>query len=214
MKTLEHILDNSKLDNVSSYRRHKLNFFAVNKCCGTAIKAALLQEKIKNPTALRYDYVYDHEDAVYITKEYASMMSDEWLNFSVIRHPYIRFMSLYKHFIIRDPLRRKELHPHLQQHGGLDYFSDFLFDNTDNLTCNHHMKSICSFLMDKNAVIIPDIVFRFEEEYDTIIDFLNSYGCELQKANVSNIKIEMSSYTKKLIKERYAQDFETFNFEE
>lgn len=211
---MENILDSSKLDNVSSYREHKLNFFAVTKCVGTAIKAALLRQKISNPTALRYDYVYDHEDATYITKEYASRMSDEWLNFSVIRHPYKRFSSLYKHFIIRDPLRRIELHPHLKQHGGIEYFAEFLFDNTDDLTCNHHMKSICSFLMDENDVIIPDIVFSFEEEYDTILDFLNSYGCTLEKANVSNLDIELSSYTKKLISERYALDFETFYFGE
>ena len=208
------MLDPSKFDNVTSYQNYKLNFFAVTKCGGTAIKAALLKEKIIDSSSLRYDYVYDHPEAVYITKEHASLMSDEWLNFSVIRHPYERFMSLYKHFIIRDPLRRKELHPHLQQHGGLDYFADFLFDNTDNETCNHHMKSICSFLMDKNDVIIPDIVFRFEEEYDTLIDFLNSYGCTLEQANVSNINLELSSYTKRLITERYALDFETFNFEE
>jgi len=207
-------LDLDKFENVSSYREHKLNFFAVTKCCGTAIKASLLRQKIENSSSLRYDYVYDHPDAVYITKEHASMMSDEWLNFSVIRHPYVRFTSLYKHFIIRDPLRRKELHPHLQQYGGLDYFADFLFNNTDDQTCNHHMKSICSFLMDKNDVIIPDIVFRFEQEYHTIVDFLNSYGCTLEKANVSNIDLELSSYTKRLIKERYALDFETFNFEE
>ena len=207
-------LDPDKLQNITSYREHKLNFFAITKCCGTAIKASLLRQKIINPSSLRYDYIYDHPDSVYITKESASLMSDEWLNFSVIRHPYKRFASLYKHFIIRDPLRRKELHPHLQQHGGLDYFAEFLFDNTDDQTCNHHMKSICSFLMDKNNVIIPDIVFKFEKEYDTLVDFLNSYGCKLEKANVTNIDLEISSRTKKLIKERYALDFETFYFEE
>tara|TARA_Y100000356_G_C11251310_1_gene287248 strand:- start:1159 stop:1788 length:630 start_codon:yes stop_codon:yes gene_type:complete len=208
------VLDVTKLDNVSSYSKHKLNFFAVTKCAGTAIKASLLKQKVISSTSLRYDYIYDHPEATYITKEHASLMSDEWLNFSVIRHPYIRFTSLYKHFIIRDPLRRKELHPHLQQHGGLDYFADFLFNNTDDQTCNHHMKSISSFLLDKNDVIIPDIVFMFDEEYKTIIDFLNSYGCTLEKANVSNIDLELSSYTKRLITERYALDFETFNFEE
>ena len=208
------VLDVTKLDNVSSYSKHKLNFFAVTKCAGTAIKASLLKQKVISSTSLRYDYIYDHQEDTYITKEHASLMSDEWLNFSVIRHPYIRFTSLYKHFIIRDPLRRKELHPHLQQHGGLDYFADFLFDNTDDQTCNHHMKSISSFLLDKNDVIIPDIVFMFDQEYKTIINFLNSYGCTLEKANVSNIDLELSSYTKRLITERYALDFETFNFEE
>ena len=143
--------------------------------------------------------MYDHEDAVYITKEYASMMSDEWLNFSVIRHPYIRFMSLYKHFIIRDPLKKRtSSSPSTAWRVRL--LCRFPFDNTDNLTCNHHMKSICSFLMDKNAVIIPDIVFRFEEEYDTIIDFLNSHGCELRKPMYQTSKLRCL-HTKKLIKE-------------
>ena len=39
------VLDVTKLDNVSSYSKHKLNFFAVTKCAGTAIKASLLKQK-------------------------------------------------------------------------------------------------------------------------------------------------------------------------
>jgi len=207
------MLDINKIDNISSYHSHKLNFFAVTKCAGTAIKASLLNHKISNSTALRYDDVYEHPEAVYITKDTAANMSDEWLNFSVIRHPYIRIQSLFKHFVLRDPSRLHELHPELPI-CNIDDFVKFIIYNTTEESCNHHMKSISSFLLDKNNVTIPDIVFDFDEEYKTVIDFLHSYGCTLQKANVSNIEVSLSVTSKRLIRERYSLDFETFYFGE
>lgn len=209
------MLDLDRYQNITSYQKHKLVFFAVPKCCGTAVKAALLNQEILNPSSLRYDYVYDHPDALYVTKQYVTeqLVKDAYLPFSVIRHPYIRFASLYKHFVLRDPDRMSELHPDLTP-CSIDYFCDYLFDNTDNLTCNHHLKSISSFLMDKNNVNIPDIVFNLDEEYKTLIDFLRSYGCELQAANVSNLDVELNSKIKARIVERYSQDFETYQMRE
>ena len=207
------MLDINKFDNISSYADHKLNFFAVTKCVGTAIKASLLNYNVKDPSALRYDDIYAHPDAVYITKDTAANMSDEWLNFSVIRHPYIRIQSLFKHFVIRDPNRLYELHPMLSV-CNIDDFVQFLIYNTTEESCNHHMKSISSFLMDKNNVTIPDIVFDFDKEYKTVVDFLHSYGCQLQKANISNMEVSLSKSSKRLVRERYSLDFETFYFEE
>jgi len=206
------MLDINKFDNISSYDEHKLNFFAVTKCAGTAIKAALLNYNVKDASALRYDDVYNHPNAVYITKDTATNMSEEWLNFSVVRHPYIRIQSLFKHFVIRDPNRLHELHPDLSV-CNIDDFVQFLINNTTEESCNHHMKSISSFLLDKNNVTIPDIVFDFDKEYKTVVDFLRSYGCQLQKVNVSNMKVSLSKSSKRLVRERYSLDFETFYFE-
>jgi len=210
---LENILDNSKLDNVSFYPEHNLCFFAVTKCLGTSVKAALCKESVRDSHALRYDYIYDHVNSIYITKDYAKTLSaTRCLNFSVIRHPFSRIKSLYKHFVLRDPSRIKELHKDLEP-CDFDYFVAFLLDNTDLNTCNHHMKSISSFLLDENDVIIPNIVFRFDQEFKLLSNFLQGYGCFLEKANISAISDwDLKKHTKLAVRDKYSQDFETFNF--
>ena len=210
------MLDPDGFLNITSYPDLRLNFFGIPKAGNTAIKASLLKVNIRDSSKLRHDEVYDHKERIYITKEYAIKLSNQnsFVNFSVIRSPYRRMMSLYHHFVIRDPSRMPELHPNLKD-CNFEYFINFLFDNTTDDTCNHHMKSLCHFLLDKNNVIIPSIIFDLDDNILKLNKFITSYGCTLQKINANhNYDYCLSKKLKNLIKKRYQNDFITFKFME
>ena len=210
------VLDPEGFLNITSYPEYKLNFFGIPKAGNTAIKASLLKVNVYDSSKLRHDEVYDHNKRIYITKEHAIKLSDEdsYKNFSVIRSPYRRLVSLYQHFVVRDPSRTTELHPNLK-YCDFEYFINFLFDNTNDNTCNHHMKSLSHFLLDANNVIIPSIIFDLDNDILKLDKFLVSFGCTLQKVN-SNHDYDfcLSKKQKILIKKRYENDFIIFKFKE
>jgi len=206
-------IDLNKFDNISLYKKHNLCFFGITKCCSTSIKAALLKQSIINKYALRYDYIYNHKDAMYISK---NNNFNDYITFTVIRHPYIRIASLYKHFIIRDPKRLFELSSSIKAVNARDitYFLEYLFGTTNDYTCNHHFKSISSFTVDTYNVIIPKLVFDFDKDNNSLKTFLKSFECSIEKSNVSNTDLFFTKKHKQLIQNRYESDFNNFNFEE
>jgi len=209
------ILDPDGFLNITCYPDYKLNFFGIPKAGNTAIKASLLKVNVRDSAKLRHDEIYDHSKRIYITKKHAIKLSNEdsFINFSVIRSPYRRMLSLYHHFVIRDPSRMSELHPKLK-HCSFEYFINFLFDNTNDNTCNHHMKSLSHFLLDTNNVIIPSIIFDLDNDILELNKFLTSFGCILQRINVNhNYDFCLCKKLKTLIKKRYEKDFIVFKYE-
>ena len=167
-------IDLNKFDNISLYKKHNLCFFGITNSCSTSIKAALLKQSIINKYALRYDYIYNHKDAMYISK---NNNFNDYITFTVIRHPYIRIASFYKHFNIRDPKRLFELSSAIKAVNARDitYFLEYLFGTTNDYTCNHHFKSISSFTVDTYNVIIPKLVFDFDKDNNSLKTFLKSF---------------------------------------
>ena len=203
--------DPGRWQNISWYPELNLNYFAVTKSVGTAMMASLGKIDIIDPNSSRYDYVYD--SVTFITKEYAQ--TNGCKNISVIRHPYNRVKSLYKHFVLKDPSRTKELLTGLEVGDikGIDDFVAKVIPHFPAKNPNHHLKSICHFLCSENGKVIPDLIFKIEEDIERIKNFLASHGCELKVANTSSFDIKLSKESKDIIFERYQKDFNLFKFE-
>ncbi len=206
--------DKSKFFNITQYPDYNLNYWAVPKCGCTAMKAALVKQKIFDERDVNYNYVHHHLHLTYILPEYAE--TNGLFNFSVIRHPYRRLLALYKHFAIRDTQRCLELDStiNLARVHNLTYFLEYLLEDRDLDTCNHHFQPIYRFLCDQNYRIIPELIYDFDEDLYNIKHFLNVHGCTLEKANVSNIDVTLNRTQKSLIAKYYWNDFNLFNYEE
>jgi len=204
-------LDPDRGQNIVWYPELNVNYFAVTKAACTAMMASLGKIDIIDPSSSRYDYIYD--SLIFITKEYAQ--TNGCKNVSVIRHPCNRIVSLYKHFVLKDPSRVKELLTGLEVNDfkGIDDFVAKVIPHFPAKNTNHHLKSIGHFLCDESGKVIPDLIFKIEEDKDEIKTFLASHGCEFKIANTSSFDVKLSKESKDIIFERYQKDFNLFKFE-
>ena len=204
-------LDLNKWQNIVWYPELNVNYFAVTKSVCTAMMASLGKIDIIDPSSSRYDYIYD--SLIFITKEYAQ--TNGCKNVSVIRHPYNRIVSLYKHFVLKDPSRVKELLTGLEVNDfkDIDDFVAKVIPHFSEKNTNHHLKSIGHFLCDESGKVIPDLIFKIEEDKDEISTFLASLGCAFKVANTSSFEVKLCKESKDIIFERYQKDFNLFNFE-
>ena len=204
-------LDPDRWQNIVWYPELNVNYFAVTKAVCTAMMASLGKIDIIDSNSSRYDYIYD--SLTFITKEYAQ--TNGCKNISVIRHPYNRVISLYKHFVLKDPSRVKELQTGLEVNDlkDVDDFVAKVIPHFPAKNANHHLKSINYFLGDKKGNVVPDLIFKIEEDKEKIKIFLASLGCDFKVANTSSFNVELSNESKDIIFERYQKDFNLFKFE-
>ena len=204
-------LDKGRWQGIFWFPHFNINYFGVTKSIQTAMVASLVKIDIIDPSASRSEYVYDNQ--VFITKEFAQ--TNGCKNVSVIRHPYNRVVSLYKHFVIKDPNRAQELLKGLQVNDlkGIDDFVAKVIPHFSKEKPNHHLKSINHFLCNDQGKVIPELVFKIEEDKEEIKLFLTSLGCELKVANTSTFDVRLSKESEDIIFERYQKDFNLFKFE-
>ena len=204
-------IDLDRRQNIIWFPRLKINYFGVTKSIGTAMFASLGQINIIDPSAARYDYVYD--SLTFITKEYAQ--TNGCKNVSVIRHPYNRVKSLFKHFVLKDPSRAKELLEGLEvsKIKDIDDFVAKVIPHFSEEKPNHHLKSINHFLCNEDGKVIPELIFKIEKDREKIKNFLDSLGCDFKVANRSNFDVKLNKESKNIIFERYQKDFNLFKFE-
>lgn len=204
-------LDIGRWQGIFWFPHFNINYFGVTKSIQTAMVASLGKIDIIDPSAARSEYVYDNQ--IFITKEFAQ--TNGCKNVSVIRHPYNRVVSLYKHFVLKDPSRAKELLKGLQVTAIKDV-NDFVakvIPYFSEKKPNHHLKSINHFLCNEQGKVIPELVFKIEEDKEEIKTFLISLGCDLKVANTSTFDVRLSKESKDIIFERYQKDFNLFKFE-
>lgn len=204
-------LDIGRWQGIFWFPHFNINYFGVTKSIQTAMVASLGKIDIIDPSAPRSEYVYDNQ--IFITKEFAQ--TNGCKNVSVIRHPYNRVVSLYKHFVLKDPSRAKELLKGLQVTAIKDV-NDFVAKVIPYFSeekPNHHLKSINHFLCNEQGKVIPELVFKIEEDKEEIKTFLTSLGCDLKVANTSTFDVRLSKESKDIIFERYQKDFNLFKFE-
>ena len=204
-------LDKGRWQGIFWFPHFNINYFGVTKSIQTAMVASLGKIDIIDPSAARSEYVYDNQ--IFITKEFAQ--TNGCKNVSVIRHPYNRVVSLYKHFVLKDPSRAKELLYGLQvtEIKDVNDFVAKVIPHFSEEKPNHHLKSINHFLCNKDGKVIPELIFKIEKDREEIKNFLDSHGCDFKVANRSNYDVKLNNTSKDIIFERYQKDFNLFKFE-
>lgn len=194
--------------NITEWAEHRLNYWAIPKCANTAIKACLAGKPTNNQYS-REKWVHNPTNLNYISDRDA--FANGYTNFSVIRHPYERFVSLFKDHGMQRPFKKIYNKDNEHMIGNLDYFVRAVFDKypTDE-GCDAHVRSLSFYLVKKNKPRIDNIIL-----VDDAADFLSKYNITLKQINKTDpsIKIELTDKHKELIYERYKKDFEIFKFD-
>jgi len=193
--------------NITAWDNYKLNYWAIPKCANTAIKACLAGKPSNNEYS-REKWVHNPTNLNYITDKQA--FKNGYTNFSVIRHPYERFISLFKDHGMQRPFKKifNEKNQHMV--GNLDYFINAVFEKypTDH-GCDAHVRSLSFYLVKDNKVRIDNVLLITDAA-----NFLNKYNVTLKQINKTDpsISVTLNDKHKEMIYERYKQDFEIFQF--
>lgn len=187
--------DTYKKINITIWPQYRLNYWGITKCANSAVKSSLMNHNVKNINK-RDKSLHSSKNVTYISQEAA--LSNNYVNFSVTRDPYERFVSLYKDFGCD---RYKAIG--LQDSVSFDYFIDYALEKFPNDNCNIHFKSQSSFIANKYELLFDNVF-----DISRVPEFLLSYGVNLNYANVSKSQeVILSSVHRQRIFDRYENDF-------
>lgn len=181
--------------NISVWDQYKLNYWAIPKCANTAIKVALsgFDADPEKPGS-KVKWVHNPNNVKYVDQETA--LSNGYRNFTVIRHPYDRVISLYKDFGLRRPW--------FESNPTLNSFIDQAQKRIDP-----HTRSITDYLYNNNQLLVDEVIML-----DNASEYLKQYGLKLKVFNkTNNLTVNLTNSQKQKIFDWYAQDFDKFGFE-
>lgn len=181
--------------NITQWDILKLNYWGITKAGNTSMKLALLRasgigvssDDDSNAKIHSVNYI------TYITPETANL--NGYRNFTVVRNPYDRFVSMYK-----DSQKR----PNILGTKGIKTINELLnkIENTKDKNRNVHLRSQSYFIVDDIEYFDLDDIHRIGQELNLDIPHTNSIEqdvilTEAQKERVYNI---------------YKEDFERFQY--
>lgn len=185
--------------NISQWDRYKLNYWAIPKCANTAIKTAL--SRLNYTEKMIYSknkWVHSTDNVLYIDRETA--IQNQYLNFTVTRNPYDRFLSLYKDQGLRRPIF-KDL-----DNTNIDAFLERL--QLYDLRKNPHTRLQTDYIFDNNNQLVDKII-----DIRKAKKFLSSFGLNLNYVNKTmEIDIKLNISQKEKIYNLYKEDFKKLGY--
>jgi hypothetical protein len=194
--------------NISCWDALKLNYWGITKCGNTSIKHSLIMAS--NTVILEQkpdkhganSWVHSEKNVLYISSEAA--LSNGNINFTVTRHPYDRFISMYK-----DTQRR---HNHFfRKHKDLRVSSiNDLITFVENIPDDRrevHFRSQCYYITEKDH-ILPSIVFDINDTER----IENTLRTKVEKMNSINTQIHLNEEQKQKVFRIYQKDFELLGY--
>ena len=109
------------------YHNHKLIFIAVPKCMTTSIHRELRTEEQRDK-----GHGHRHYTFFDLTEEYSNKMLSEYTSFSIVRNPYDRIWSAWKHNFLRSQtIEEPNMIERFRDYIKTDLLSQFKNDNYD-----------------------------------------------------------------------------------
>lgn len=198
----------------------QLVYTALAKVANTSIKSALLESFA--PDVSRQN---PHDAAVpYVTIKPGRIPVEvpDYLHFAVVRNPFDRFVSFWADKIMGDGMN--------DGLRGLGFDRGMSFSDAARLAASlpdeetdPHIRSQSFLLLDEDGRLRPDLVLRFERlghDWETLRSIVERRSgvqlVALPRRRVSEHQSSDGYYddtTRRLIRERFATDFETLNYE-
>ena len=185
--------------NITQWDDYKLNYWAIPKCANTAIKTALSNLQYKEKMVYsKVKWVHNPDNVMYIDRETAKQ--NNYYNFSVTRHPYERFISLYKDQGLRRPMFKNI------KNISIDVFLENL--EQYNLDKDPHTRLQTEYIFDDNKLLVDKVMDISEAK-----KYLQSFNIELNYANkTQELDISLNDAQKQKVYNIYKEDFEKLGY--
>lgn len=187
--------------------RHSRNvmFVHVPKTGGTSIRSFLDKNGMDH---WNRDQRLVHHDPLYMLLKHNEVQKDTFV-FSVVRNPYTRAFSYYKHFLYQNGINRT-FHYFLNyvRNRGMVLLHRGAYQRTPMIIYNQSY-----YLHDDNGEISLDKIYR----YENLAEFEQDFDVNLPKYNVGNYTTQeyIHCYDKQcigLVKQIYLEDFINFKY--
>lgn len=195
---------------ITSWPHLGVNYWAIPKAGSTSLLASLLKSRGDHDVDQLTDIEIHGADRVrYITPQQAR--DNGYHNFSLVRNPYQRALSLYRDFGLRRNHKRMIRDKSIDRTKlkDLDYFIDQQIvpslDHRDNL----HVRSQHWYLIGGHNKIQVDTIYHFEQ----ISQLFNTLGLPYQHRNTTNEILELNHQQRAKIYQRYQLDFTFFGYQ-
>ena len=194
---------NTRDYNITQWESLGVNYWGITKAANSTIKSHLLKASgFSQNEWLDTVKVNKESLADYITPEQAH--NNSLLNFTVIRHPLGRAVSVYKDLVMSRPER--SVSAGLSEDMTLDDYFDFL-SSTDDDSCDVHMKSISWFI--KSDL---QFVFKLENKFlDWRFNFAEAPNVVVNKSASTTLDLKRNHI--KIVEQRYKEDFTRFDYD-
>ncbi len=181
--------------------KEKLIFIHIPKTAGTSIKLALKPYETKKPSDFTQDQrllqfinerpdrlkeqgmVFPNHMGIWDINKRMTLDLNQYTTFTIIRNPWARFLSLYKHYQ-RDPM-----HPYYKQANEYDLngFAKFLINKQSS---SPHVDSLpqINYLIDNSGQVKMNYLLKFEmleQALDVLCKELGLKPIKLSKINAS-----------------------------
>lgn len=192
------------------YHNHKLVFIAVPKCMTTSIHRELrTQEEIDNRHGHRHYTFFD------LTEEYSNKMLSEYTSFTIVRNPYDRIWSAWKHnFLRQQTIEEPNMIERFQDYIKTDLLLQFKNDDYDRI----HFVPQVDFLYLMRRHKLVDHIFKYETFANDWLLFRENHNKKLPEKFVRvnyTAKTDQDPYdneSREIIKKIYEDDFRLFNY--
>ena len=199
------------------YHKYKLVFPAIPKCMTTSIHN-MLRNKIDHAGEGQYHY-----SVMEMVDTYGNSLLSDYTSFAVVRNPYDRLWSAWKHLSLRDQ--------YVEEDGMVDTFRDFVktelplqFANPKK-RLDHYMPQV-DYIYAMRRHCMVDKILRFENFNDEWESFRlwyrdNTLGDvelpnQVEKSNKS-VTIKEDPYdegSRAIVKKFYKDDFRLLGYDE
>jgi hypothetical protein len=186
---------------ITSWPNFNINFWSITKCANTAMKIHLYELTNGEISLHRDTDINKH--LKFISAEEAA--NNNFINFTICRNPYTRFLSAYNYIRYKRPKKLKDIG--LPKECTVDQLIEFLFCNRDNEALDPHLKKQINFINHNVHNIIH--IENIQEEWNINLPILGVS----KNVNTRKQLLKLSKTQKALVYNWYSEDFTFFNYE-
>lgn len=189
------------MNRITAWPELNVNFWSITKCANTAMKIHMFNLTKGNIELRRDTDINKH--LKFITKEQAAY--NNFINFTLVRNPYTRFLSSYNYVRYKRPKKLKDIG--LPQECTLDQFIRFLYDNRYNNDLDPHLRKQISFITYDvtNIYKIETLENNWNLDFPVLQDKKN--------ANQKKEVLELTDKQKEDVYKLYKEDFDFLNYQ-
>lgn len=201
------------------YHYIKTFFHGIPKNASTSVKNILYEANWGKPFEGNKQWVHKGNEkggSIYPSIDMVQSIRDSYTHFTVVRNPYLRFISFYNDLFLGTTKIRNNVPPFYIDNN--IELKQTPVDEVIDIICNYSDDEADEHFASQSSFVYKDPIHflkmeALEEEWVSMCDHLNIAHKALPVYNKSNNNVHLTEDQKSRIYNRYKEDFERFKYD-